>query len=161
MTRADTWLGRSPSSESFSSSKRRRLQPFDKIKSTYVVPEMVDVVSINRYYGWYYDHGELPVIYDQMKEELNRWHVRFGKPILPITMSFRARRGLYRLFSKKPSVDLHIGEPIFPDTTLPVHEAAEKMQKTAYRVMQEMNGIREGDPTYNTDLVISHYKKTM
>lgn len=96
-----------------------------------------------------------------LKKAVFHYSARFGKPILPITMSFRARRGLYRLFSKKPSVDLHIGEPIFPDTTLPVHEAAEKMQKTAYRVMQEMNGIREGDPTYNTDLVISHYKKTM
>lgn len=57
------------------------LAEFTKCEDT-LVGDLVDVVSINRYYGWYYDHGDLSVIYDQMTEELNRWHTRFGKPVL-------------------------------------------------------------------------------
>ena len=96
-----------------------------------------------------------------LKKAVFHYSARFEKPIIPITMSFRPRRGIFKLFSKKPFVDLHIGEPIFPDAALPLHDAAEKMQKEAYHVMQAMNGIHPGDPSYNDDLVISHYKKTM
>jgi hypothetical protein len=58
-------------------------------------------------------------------------------------------------------VDLHIGEPLFPDLTLPPYKAAEQLRAESYRVMQEMNGIHPGDPTYNEDQRIEHYQKTM
>ena len=44
--------------------------------------QYVDVICINRYYGWYYDHGDLSVIYEQMKEELQKWHDKYQKPIV-------------------------------------------------------------------------------
>lgn len=44
--------------------------------------QYVDVICINRYYGWYYDHGDLSVIYGQMKEELQKWHDKYQKPII-------------------------------------------------------------------------------
>ena len=44
--------------------------------------QYVDVICINRYYGWYYDHGDLSVIYEQMKEELQKWHDKYQKPII-------------------------------------------------------------------------------
>ncbi len=87
--------------------------------------------------------------------------VKFHKPIIPISMSFRPRKGFRKLFGKGPFVDLHIGEPLFPDETLPPYAAAEVLRADAYRIMQEMNGIRKGDPTYNEDQNIDHYKKTM
>ena len=40
-------------------------------------------------------------------------------------------------------------------------EAVKKMQQDAYRIMQEMNGIHPGDPTYNEDLNPENYQKTM
>ena len=76
-------------------------------------------------------------------------------------MSFRPRKGFRWLFGKGPFVDLHIGEPLFPDLNLPPYKAAEKLHADAYRIMQEMNGILPGDPTYNEDQNIDHYQKTM
>lgn len=96
-----------------------------------------------------------------LKKAVFTYAVKFEKPIVPITMSFRARRGITRIFTKTPCVDLHIGEPIFPDTNLPPKEAEEKIHEETYRVMQMMNGINPGDPTYNTDQNIDNYKKTM
>lgn len=87
--------------------------------------------------------------------------VKYDKPLIPISMSFRPRKGFRRLFGKGPFVDLHVGEPLFPDKTLPPYKAAEVLRAEAYRVMQEMNGINPGDPTYNEDQNIDHYRKTM
>ena len=39
--------------------------------------------------------------------------------------------------------------------------AARDLQERAYHIMQEMNGIHPGDPTYNTDQDPANYKKTM
>ena len=96
-----------------------------------------------------------------LKKAVFSYAVKFNKPIIPITMSFRPRKGLTRLFFKTPSVDLHIGEPIFPDTTLSRKEAEEKMRTEAYHIMQLMNGITPQDPTYNTDQDPANYQKTM
>ena len=95
------------------------------------------------------------------KKAVFYYAVKFDKPIIPISMSFRKRRGFMRLFMKTPCVDLHIGEPIFPDKSLPVRDSAEKMQREAYHVMQVMNGINPCDPTYNTDQDIRNYHSTM
>ena len=96
-----------------------------------------------------------------LKKAVFQYAVKFGKPVIPISMSFRPRRGLTRLFTKKPCVDLHVGEPLFPDPALSPQEAAEALRRDAYHMMQEMNGIHPGDPTYNTDQEPSHYQKTM
>ena len=65
------------------------------------------------------------------------------------------------MIGKKPLVDLHVGEPLLPDTTLPIKEAVDKMHKEAYHIMQVMNGINPGDATYNVDQNIDNYVKTM
>lgn len=96
-----------------------------------------------------------------LKKAVFQYAVRYDKPVIPITMSFRPRKGLMKLFGKAPLVDLHVGEPLFPDRTLPRREAAAAMQALAYHRMQEMNGIHPGDPTYNTDQNPAHYRKTM
>ena len=96
-----------------------------------------------------------------LKKAVFHYAVQYDKPVIPITMSFRPRKGLWRLIGKKPLVDLHIGEPLFPDRSLPHIEAERQLHQTAYHVMQEMNGIHPGDPTYNTDQNPAHYQKTM
>ena len=96
-----------------------------------------------------------------LKKAVFKYAVRFNRPIIPITISFRPCIGIYKIFGKKPLADLHIGDPLFPDLSLSEMEATEKLHKEAYKVMQEMNGIFEGDPTYNEDQNISTYQKTM
>ena len=87
--------------------------------------------------------------------------VKYGKPIIPISMSFRPRKGFRRIFGKGPFVDLHIAEPIYADVSLSLRDAALDLRARAYKIMQEMNGINPGDPTYNEDQNIKNYKKTM
>ena len=47
-----------------------------------------------------------------LKPAVFKYAVKYDKPIIPITLSFRPRKGLYKLFTNKPLVDLHIGKPI-------------------------------------------------
>ncbi len=96
-----------------------------------------------------------------LKKAVFHYAVKYDKPVIPITMSFRQRKGITKLFTKKPMVDLHIGEPIFADNSLSRFEAERVMHEQTYRVMQEMNGIHPGDPTYNEDQNPKHYHKTM
>jgi len=96
-----------------------------------------------------------------LKKAVFKYAVRYDRPILPITMSFRPRKGFWRLFSKNPMVDVHIGDPIFPDKTLPTADAVQRLHSTTYHVMQVMNGIHPGDPTYNLNQNIAEYEKTM
>ena len=95
------------------------------------------------------------------KKAVFTYAVKYDKPIIPITLSFRPRRGITKLFTNKPCVDLHVGEAMFHDKTLSPKLAEEELQARAYHIMQTMNGINPGDPTYNTDQNIDHYKKTM
>lgn len=96
-----------------------------------------------------------------LKKSVFHYAIKYDKPVIPITLSFRPRKGITKLFTKKPMVDLHVGEPIFADKTLSPFEAERVMHEQAYRVMQEMNDIRPGDPTYNEDQDPRHYQKTM
>jgi 1-acyl-sn-glycerol-3-phosphate acyltransferase len=96
-----------------------------------------------------------------LKPAAFRYAVKYGKPLIPISMSFRPRKGWRKLFGKGPFVDLHIAEPLYADPTLPPREAADELRARAYKIMQEMNGVLPGDPTYNEDQDIAHYRKTM
>lgn len=96
-----------------------------------------------------------------LKKAVFKYAVTYDRPILPITFSFRPRKGMWRLWGKTPLVDLNIGDPIFRDPELPKLAAIKKMQSDAYRIMQEMNGIHPGDPTYNENLNLEAYQKTM
>ena len=86
---------------------------------------------------------------------------KYNKPLIPISMSFRPRKGFRKIFGKGPFVDLHVSEPIYADKSLDYREAALDLRARAYHIMQVMNGINPGDPTYNVDQNIDNYKKTM
>ena len=47
--------------------------------------------------------------------------------------------------------DKHLSKP----------EATRKMQRDALHILQAMNGIHPGDPTYSTELDPENYRKTM
>ena len=96
-----------------------------------------------------------------LKPAVFTYAVKYNKPLIPISMSFRPRKGFRKLFGKGPFVDLHIAEPIYADVSLPARVAADELRARAYKIMQEMNGIHPGDPTYNEDQTIEHYRKTM
>ena len=118
----------------------------------------------NKHWLHFFPEGSMWFYYPDirpLKKAVFKYAVRYDRPVLPITMSFRPRKGIFKLFSKTPCVDLHIGDPIFPDKSLPQPQAVDKLHKEVYHVMQVMNGINPGDPTYNEDQNIDNYKKTM
>ena len=96
-----------------------------------------------------------------LKPAVFMYAAKYRKPLIPVSMSFRPRKGWRKIFGKGPFVDLHISEPIYANEQLPIREAAEELRDRSYRIMQEMNGIHPGDPTYNEDQNIDHYRKTM
>ena len=105
---------------------------------------------------WFYYPDVRP-----FKKAVFKYAARYNKPVIPMAFSFRPRKGIYKLFGKNPLVDLNIGEPLYPDSTLPVAEATEKLHIEAYHAVQLLAGITPDSPYYNTDQNIDNYQKTM
>lgn len=40
-----------------------------------------DIIGLNRYFGWYSEPGQLPLVEPRLRAELEAWHARFGKPV--------------------------------------------------------------------------------
>ena len=138
--------------------------PTDSKRSMVKFKQAIEEVLESGKWLHFFPEGALWFFYPDirpLKKAVFRYAVRYDKPIIPISMSFRPRKGLLKLFGKAPAVDLHIGEPLFADKTLPRGEAEEKLRADAYHAMQVMNGINPGDKTYNVDQNPENYQKTM
>lgn len=138
--------------------------PTDNRRAMIKFQQAIGEVLKNNHWLHFFPEGSMWFYYPDirpLKKAVFKYAVRYDKPVIPITLSFRPRKGIYKWFGKTPLVDLHVGDPLFPDKDLPPLDAMEKMRAEAYHVMQVMNGINPGDPTYNTDLKIENYKKTM
>ena len=138
--------------------------PTDNLRPMVKFKQAMEAVLAQGSWLHFFPEGSMWFYYPDirpLKKAVFKYAVRFDKPVIPITMSFRKRRGITRLFSKTPCVDLHIGDPLFYDKSLPTADAVDELHQRAYHVMQVMNGINPGDPTYNTNQNIDEYKKTM
>ncbi|MBC2607077.1 beta-glucuronidase [Pelagicoccus albus] len=54
----------------------------DRAPSQSLVADMVDVVSINRYFGWYQYCADLDLAEVKLEEDMREWHERFDKPVI-------------------------------------------------------------------------------
>lgn len=138
--------------------------PTGNIRAMVKYAKAIDEVLINKEWLHVYPEGSMWFFYPDirpLKPAVFKYAIKHNKPVIPLTFTFRKRKGITKLFTKAPFVDLHVGDPIFPDNSLPVKEAIDKMHKDAYHIMQTMCGINPGDPTYNEDQNINNYKKTM
>ncbi len=61
------------------------------------VSQWLDVICINRYMGWYSDHGHLEVIGLQLQNELNEWYEKYRKPVLITEYGADTISGLHKL----------------------------------------------------------------
>lgn len=67
---------------------------------------------------------------------------KYNLPIFPFAISFRERTGWRKIFhSDEPLITIHIGEPIFPDTTKPRKEEAARLRDLAHAEMLRLAGI--------------------
>ena len=138
--------------------------PTDNFRAMAKFQRAIDEALENKEWLHVFPEGSMWFYYPDirpLKPAVFKFAYKHNKPVIPMAISFRKRKGITRLFSKKPLVNLHVGEPILPDLTLDKNESIDKMHKEAYRVMQELVGIKPGDPTYNEDQNIDNYRKTM
>ena len=68
---------------------------------------------------------------------------KYNKPLLPCVITYRERKGIFRLFGPKelPLLTVTIGEPIYPDTTQPRKAEVDRLRDVAHLQMQQMAGI--------------------
>ena len=138
--------------------------PTDNMRAMVKFKKAIDDVLIDGEWLHVFPEGSMWFYYPDirpLKPAVFKFAVTHNKPIVPLTISFRPRKGLWKLIGKKPLVDIHVGEPLLVDTSLPKEEAIDKLHKEAYHIMQVMNGINPGDPTYNLNQNIDEYIKTM
>ena len=82
---------------------------------------------------------------------------QYDKPIVPIGLSFRERKGIAKWFNKKdPYVTVNICEPIWPDKTLPKREAAEKLTAEIREAIMHAVGIESEEE--NERLMKEYYQ---
>ena len=60
------------------------------------ITDLVDVISVNRYYGWYSECGQLDVAVAKLEKDLTRWHERTGKPVFLTEFGAEAIAGLHQ-----------------------------------------------------------------
>ncbi|MBO4705790.1 MAG: 1-acyl-sn-glycerol-3-phosphate acyltransferase [Spirochaetaceae bacterium] len=69
---------------------------------------------------------------------------KYNIPIIPMVISYRPRKGIYKIFKKgTPLITLTIGEPILPDLSLPRKHSSIKMLEKAHANMVKMAGIEQ------------------
>ena len=68
---------------------------------------------------------------------------RWGVPVVPISISYRKRKGICRLFDKAeiPLITVRIGEPIFPDTGAPRKAEVDRLLRATHAAVCELGGI--------------------
>jgi 1-acyl-sn-glycerol-3-phosphate acyltransferase len=75
---------------------------------------------------------------------------RYDVPILPLAISYReVKNPIYKFFKKNnPYITVRIGEPIFPDHTVPNRQGIEEMRQKSHAAMCALAGIALGDNPY-------------
>ncbi len=73
-----------------------------------LVGDLVDVIGINRYYGWYYEHGDTSVIKDQMITEIGKWRKKCGNPVFVAEFGADTIEGLHSLPSESFSEEFQM-----------------------------------------------------
>lgn len=138
--------------------------PTKNLRAMAKFQKAIDEVLDNKKWLHFFPEGSMWFYYPDIrpfKKGVFKFAIKHNKPVIPLAISFRPRKGLWKLLGKKPCVDIHIGEPILPDMTLNKEEAIDKIHKEAYHAVQVLAGINKGDPTYNENPDIDSYKKTM
>lgn len=89
---------------------------------------------------------------------------RFEKPVLPMAYTYR-EPGLIRkkIFHQIACFTLNIGEPVFPDLSLPKEEREEELTKRVHREVTRLAGYKEGEnpypPLYDDSKRVDYYAK--
>ncbi|MBR2944757.1 MAG: 1-acyl-sn-glycerol-3-phosphate acyltransferase [Clostridia bacterium] len=138
--------------------------PTDNIRAMRAFKDAMDEVLSTKKWVHFFPEGSMWYYYPDirpLKTAVFKMAVKHQRPIIPMAFSFRERKGITRLFTKKPCVDLHIGKVLIPNKETPTYLEVERLHKTSYDMMQRMAGITPDMENYRTDQKIENYQKTM
>jgi 1-acyl-sn-glycerol-3-phosphate acyltransferase len=138
--------------------------PTKNLKSVKKFNDALNQVLIDKKILHFYPEASMWYYYPDIrpfKQTVFKLAVKHNKPIIPMGYSFREPKGLYKIYKRRPCVTLNIGEPIYPNESLNIPERINDLQHRCYVKVQELVGIKPGDPTYNENQDIETYKKTM
>lgn len=62
-----------------------------------LVSQWLDVICVNRYFGWYSDHSHLEVIGRQLDREMHEWYEKYHKPMIMTEYEADTMAGLHKL----------------------------------------------------------------
>jgi 1-acyl-sn-glycerol-3-phosphate acyltransferase len=70
---------------------------------------------------------------------------KYDIPVIPFAITFRERKGLYRLFGPKslPCATLHVGKPILVDRSARKKQEVDRLREEAHAAMVEMSGTAD------------------
>ncbi|WKX91034.1 hypothetical protein Q1695_009680 [Nippostrongylus brasiliensis] len=93
--------------------------------------DMLDVICVNRYYGWYIDMGKLEWINQSVYWDISQWSEKYKRPILVTEYGADSLPGL----NQEPSVDF--SEQYQNDLIIRTHQAFDALRRD-HRLAGEM-----------------------
>ncbi len=72
-------------------------------------------------------------------------------PVIPMTVTFREPKGIYKLFKKEPCLTLKVGEAEYADKLMDVRASAKELMEKCRRSMIKMAGFE--DEAENADMM--------
>lgn len=118
--------------------------------------------------GWLhiYAEGSMWEFYKPIrpfKQGASYFACKANKPIIPLAYSYRKNGWFRKLFNSPASFTLSIGEPIYPDLSLPIKEREKKLTIEAHEAVCRLAGIDPKDnlygPIFNNDKRVDYYTK--
>lgn len=85
--------------------------------------QFVDVICVNRYLGWYSDHGDLSVVDEQLRFDLDNFYNKYKKPLILTEFGADTIEGMHSLPAESFTEDFQ---------TLYVKENCETLDKLDY-----------------------------
>lgn len=70
---------------------------------------------------------------------------KYGVPVIPVNISYRERKGIFRLFgnSQTPLLTVNIGEPIFPNKENPRKVEVDRLLNETFSAICDLAGIEQ------------------
>ena len=72
------------------------------------VSQFSDVVCVNRYFGWYIDHGNLSAIEEKLRTDLSDFYKKYEKPVILSEFGADTIEGLHSLPAESFSEDFQM-----------------------------------------------------
>ena len=96
------------------------------------------------------------------KQGASYYACKTGRPIIPLAYSYRKNGWIRRkIFNSPASFTLNIGEPIYPDMSLPLKEAQEKLTIESHEAVCRLAGIDPKEniykPVFDNDKRVDYY----